>query len=252
MPFQLLGGKGFYDRKEIKDIISYITSAIFEKDNVSFERILNIPKRGIGSGTVKKIYKMKTNKMSLQDSARFALDQKKISSKLNEQLKSVVQLLDDIKEKKPDDAIREVINRVNYLEYLLNYSKGNSMDYDARLENLEQLVYSASKKNTIVEFLEEAALIKGDQDDSEKNKKEVVLSTIHASKGLEYDVVFLIGCKEGLLPHYKSMTSVLSIEEKRRLIYVAITRFPRYLHISFTQLRKGEFNQKSRFLNEIE
>jgi len=252
LPFQLLGGKGFYDRKEIKDIISYITSAIFEKDNVSFERILNTPKRGIGSGTIKKICKMKAKNMSLQDSARLALDQKILSKKLNEQLKNVFQLIDDIKGMKPDDAIREVINRVNYFEYLLNNSKGNSMDYDARLENIEQLVYSASKKNTIVEFLEEAALIKVDQDDSEKKKKGVILSTIHASKGLEYEVVFLIGCEEGVLPHYKSMTSVLDIEEERRLMYVAITRAKRYLYISYSKYRKGNFNQKSRFLNEIE
>jgi len=251
LPFQMLGGKGFYDRMEIKDIISYITSAIFEKDNVSFERILNIPKRGIGPGTIKKIYKMKTNNMSLQDSARFELDQKILSKKLNEQLKNVFQLIDDIKGMKPDDAIREVINRVNYLKYLSKCSKGNAMDYDARLENLEQLVYSASKKKTIIEFLEDAALIKGDQDDSEKNKKGVILSTIHASKGLEYDVVFLVGCEERLIPHYKSMKSVLGIEEERRLMYVAITRAKRYLYISYSKYRKGNFNQKSRFLNEI-
>jgi hypothetical protein len=114
---------------------------------------------------------MKTQNMSLQESARLSVDQKKLSPQLNEQLNNVVQLLDDIKGMKPDNAIRDVISRVKYLDYLLHYSKGNSMDYDARLENLEQLVYSASKKNTAIEFLEEAALIKGDQDDFEKNKK---------------------------------------------------------------------------------
>jgi DNA helicase-2/ATP-dependent DNA helicase PcrA len=81
---------------------------------------------------------------------------------------------------------------------------------------------------------------------------EGILSTIHASKGLEYDVVFLVGCEEDLLPHYKSKTSDLDVEEERRLMYVAITRPKRYLYISFANLRKGEFNQKSRFLKEIE
>ncbi len=190
--------------------------------------------------------------MSLQDSARFEVEKKKLSSKLNEQLKNVILMLDYIKGMKPDEAIREVITRVKYLKYLLNYSKDNSMDYNARLENLEQFVYSASKKNTIIEFLEEAALIKGDQDDSEKNKKGVILSTIHASKGLEYDVVFLVSCEEGLLPHYKSMTFAADIEEERRLMYVGITRAKRYLHLCFSKCRKGEFNQKSRFLREIE
>lgn len=252
IPYQMLGGKGFFDRKEILDLNCYITAAAFEKDDVAFERIVNTPKRGIGPGAIKKIAQMKTENMSLQDAARKALSEKILAPKLYNSLSQVIALLDDIKDIKPDFAIKEVISRVKYMDYLRQYVKSNSMDYTSRVENIEQLIYSASQKDTIVEYLEEAALVKEDKEDEEvDNKCGVNLSTIHASKGLEYQVVFVVACEEQLFPHWKSMESYAGLEEERRLMYVAVTRAERYLFLSSANFRKGQSNQKSRFLEEI-
>ncbi len=252
IPYQMLGGKGFFDRKEILDLNCYITAAVFEKDDVAFERIVNTPKRGIGPGTIKKIAQMKTENMSLQDAARKALSEKILAPKLYNSLSQVIALLDDIKDMKPDFAIKEVISRVKYMNYLRQYVKSNSMDYTSRMENIEQLIYSASQKDTIVEYLEEAALVKEDKEDEEVDKKYGVnLSTIHASKGLEYQVVFVVACEEQLFPHWKSMETYAGLEEERRLMYVAVTRAERYLFLSSANFRKGQSNQKSRFLEEI-
>ncbi len=252
IPYQMLGGKGFFDRKEILDLNCYITAAAFEKDDVAFERIVNTPKRGIGPGAIKKIAQMKTENMSLQDAARKALSEKILAPKLYNSLSQVIALLDDIKDIKPDFAIKEVISRVKYMDYLRQYVKSNSMDYTSRVENIEQLIYSASQKDTIVEYLEEAALVKEDKEDEEVDKKcGVNLSTIHASKGLEYQGVFVVACEEQLFPHWKSMESYAGLEEERRLMYVAVTRAERYLFLSSANFRKGQSNQKSRFLEEI-
>jgi len=131
---------------------------------------------------------------------------------------------DDIKSYAPDHAIREILKRSNYPEYLRQYSKTES-DYVSRLENIDQLIYSASQKKTIVEYLEEAALIREDKEDEEDDDNfGVNLSTIHASKGLEYLVVFIVGCEEQLFPHWKSINSDQAIQEERRLMYVGLTR----------------------------
>lgn len=127
------------------------------------------------------------------------------------------------------------------------------MDYAARKENIEQLVYSASQKDTLIDYLEEAALIKEDKaDDEQENTFGVALSTIHASKGLEYQVVFVVGCEEQLFPHWKSLETPNGLQEERRLMYVAMTRSEQFLFLSSANSRKGQFNKKSRFLYEIE
>lgn len=252
VPYRMLGGKGFFERKEVMDINCYLTAAVFQKDDASFERIVNIPKRGIGPAAVNKIAQIKTGKMSLQDAARKALGEKILAPGIYNSLKQVIGLLDSIKGIKPDDAIREVLAAVNYMDYIKEYSKAGSMDYTSREENIEQLVYSASQKESIVDYLEEAALIKEDKGDEDENKKKGVnLSTIHAAKGLEYKAVFVVGCEERLLPHWKSFDSDMGINEERRLMYVAMTRAEHFLFLTHADYRKGKYNKKSRFLDEI-
>jgi len=251
IPYRMLGGKGFFERKEIMDINCYLTAAVFEKDDASFERIVNIPKRGIGPAAVNKIAQIKTGGMSLQDAARNALSEKLLASKIYNSLSEVIRLLDNIKDMKPGAAIREILSKVNYMDYIKHYSLSNSMDYTAREENIEQLIYSASQKDSLIEYLEEAALIKEDKEDEEDNKSGVVLSTIHASKGLEYRAVFVVACEEQLFPHWRSMDSEMGLHEERRLMYVAMTRSERYLFLTCANYRKGKFNKKSRFLYEI-
>jgi len=252
VPYQMLGGKGFFDRKEIMDINCYLSAAAFSQDDVSFERIVNIPKRGIGPGTMKKIARMKTGPMGLQDAARQALVEKILPPKIYTALQAVVRLLDDIRQMSPAEAISTVIERVGYMDYLLKYTRGNNMDLTTREENLDQLVYAASQKETLYDYLEEAALIREDRADEEKGKPcGVNLSTVHGAKGLEFGAVFVVGCEEQLFPHWRSLDTESGLEEERRLMYVSITRAEKYLYLSSTEFRKGQFNQRSRFLDEI-
>jgi len=253
IPYQMMGGKGFFERKEIMDLVGYLAVAQFEKDDVSLERVINTPKRGVGPGTLKKIAALRTAEMSLLDAVRLALHKKILSPKLYEALKAFVALIDAIKSMPPAGAIEEVIARTAYLEHLENYARGNQGDLTSRRENIEQLIYSASGKSNLLEFLEEAALIREDkEEDNPDETLGVKLSTIHASKGLEYRAVFVIGCEEQLFPHWKSMETTSDLEEERRLMYVSMTRAERYLYLSSADYRRGQFNPPSRFLGEIE
>lgn len=250
IPYRMLGSKGFFERKEILDITCYLTAAVFEKDDAAFERIVNTPKRGIGPGTLNKIKHMRTDSASLQDAARYALENKILPDKVYNLLFELINLIDDIKIMAPDAAIREILDRVNYREYLKKYSKTEG-DYTAREENLEQLIYSAAQQSTLIEYLEEASLIKEDKEEKEDSESGVNLSTMHASKGLEFYAVFVVGCEENLLPHWKSKESESEIQEERRLMYVAMTRAAHCLFLSSAGYRKGQYNYPSRFIAEI-
>jgi DNA helicase II / ATP-dependent DNA helicase PcrA len=253
IPYQMMGGKGFFERKEIMDLVGYLSLAQFEKDDVSLERILNVPKRGVGPGTLKKIAAGRLDGMSLLDAVRLAISNKILSPKIYDALKGFVALIDDIKTLAPDQAIREIIARTHYMEHLEEYAKGNPRDFTARQENIDQLIYSASQKTTLLDFLEEASLVKEDkEEDADQDTHGVKLSTIHASKGLEYHAVFVIGCEENLFPHWKSMESTADMEEERRLMYVSMTRAERHLYLSSADYRRGQFNPPSRFLSEVE
>jgi DNA helicase-2/ATP-dependent DNA helicase PcrA len=249
--YRMLGGKGFFERKEVLDINCYLTAAMFPKDDVAFERIVNIPKRGIGAGTLAKIAAMKTGAMSLQDAVRKALEEKLLSAKLYDAFKQLIALLDDIGPMRPDAAIREVISRVDYMSYLRTYVQGGGMELTSREENIEQLIHAASQSDSLLEYLEEAALVREDKQDDEQAGFGVNLSTIHAAKGLEFSAVFVVACEEQLFPHWKALESPTGLEEERRLMYVSITRAKQYLYLTSADFRKGQYCKRSRFLDEI-
>jgi DNA helicase-2/ATP-dependent DNA helicase PcrA len=251
IPYRMMGGKGFFDRVEILDLNCYITAAVFSKDDAAFERVLNTPKRGIGPATVKKIGGMRTGEMSLQDAARKAVAERLLTPKLYKNLGELLNLLDEIRDLSPEEAIARTIDRTGYMDHLEKYTRSNSMDLTVRQENIEQLLYAASRKETIVEYLEEAALIREDKDDQEESAG-VNLTTVHGAKGLEFHTVFVVGCEENLFPHWRSMDRDADLEEERRLMYVAVTRAERCLFITSASFRKGQFNARSRFLDEIE
>jgi DNA helicase II / ATP-dependent DNA helicase PcrA len=144
-----------------------------------------------------------------------------------------------------------VIERVDYMEHLKEYVRSGSMEFTSREENIEQLLYSASKYDTLLDYLEEAALVKEDTEDAEDKTNGVNLMTIHAAKGLEYSAVFVVACEEQIFPHWRSMDSNSGLQEERRLMYVAITRSEKFLYLSSANYRKGQFNQRSRFLDEL-
>jgi DNA helicase-2/ATP-dependent DNA helicase PcrA len=250
IPYKMLGAKGFFERMEILDLTCYLTAVVFEKDDVAFERILNTPKRGIGPGMVKKINGLRTGDMSLQDAARKALEEKVLSEKVYQAIKSLITLLDDAKTMSPEAAVNAILERTRYLDYLKGYAKTGD-DYTARVENIEQLTYSASRHDTLLDYLEEASLVREDRDDPEDEASAVSLSTMHASKGLEFYAVFVVGCEENLLPHWKAKDSETEVQEERRLMYVAMTRAEHHLYITSASYRKGQFNPASRFISEL-
>lgn len=250
IPYKMLGAKGFFERKEILDITCYLAAAVFEKDDAAFDRILNTPKRGIGPAVVKKIHQVREEGMSLQEAARRAVGEKIFSNKIYGALKDLLELLDHIRAMAPDAAVRTVLDRTGYLDHLQKYSTTAS-DFTARQENLDQLIYSASQFETLLEYLEDASLVREDTEDGDEGEAGVSLSTMHASKGLEFCAVFVAGCEENLLPHWKSKETETEIQEERRLMYVAMTRAERYLYISFANYRKGQYNPASRFIQEL-
>jgi DNA helicase-2/ATP-dependent DNA helicase PcrA len=252
--YRMLGGRGFFERKEILDLHCYLTAAIFPKDDAAFERALGTPKRGIGPTTLKKIAGLRTGEMSLQDAGRQALREKILTPKVYDGLSRVIDLLDDIRDLAPAEAIHQVLDRTGYIDHLKQYVKAASMEFTVREENIEQLIYSASPHETIHDYLEEAALVREDRDEDEEGgpSDAVNLSTVHSAKGLEFTVVFVVGCEENLFPHWRSVETPSGLEEERRLMYVSVTRSGRYLYLSHAGFRKGNANRRSRFIDEIE
>jgi len=249
IPYQMLGGKGFYERKEIMDINCYLLSAVFEKDDAAFERIINTPRRGIGPKMLNTINNCRKDDEGLLAGARRAVREKMLTPKVHRALSDLLGLIEDIRDKKPDDAIIEVLEKTGYETYLKDYSKSPD-EFTARMENIEQLIHAASGYKTILDYLEEAALIREDREEDGTGLG-VNLATIHASKGLEFKVVFVIGCEENLLPHWKSMETEQELSEERRLMYVAMTRAESHLYITSAGYRKGQYNPPSRFIDEI-
>lgn len=250
IPYRMLGSRGFFERKEILDINSYLIAATFRDDDVSFERIINTPRRGVGAGTLKKIYESRSNGAGLQETTKRMLADHVFTKKVNLALEALMKILEDISGMPPADAMAHVLDQTRYLDYLKHYASTEA-DYLTRVENIDELVYSASTKFSMIDYLEEAALVREDKED-DQHCSGVIFSTIHASKGLEYDTVFITGCEEDLFPHWKSKATDAELQEERRLMYVAVTRAKRNLYLSHAVSRRGQVAYASRFLEEIE
>ena len=151
---------------------------------------------------------------------------------------------------KPADAIRMVLDEFNYAGYLAETCKTRE-ELDSRKENIDEMIFSASFKDTLADYLEEVALVNEDREDEKDDKNGVGLSTIHASKGLEYGLAFIVGLEEEIFPHWRSLTSEAEIEEERRLMYVALTRAETYLFMTSARERRNRRSRKSRFLWEL-
>ena len=253
IPYRMVGSQGFFERMEILDINSYLSAAAFPSDDVSFERILNTPKRGIGPSMIKKINSVRSSGMSLMEAARKTVHEKILTQKVHANVTFVLDLLDSIKSLAPVQAIDEVIIETGYKAYLEKLAKTKD-EYITRVENIEQLRYTAQEKADLYEYLEEAALIREDSKEEEDQKdKGVSLLTIHSAKGLEFDAVFIVGCEENLFPHWRSLQEGQEeLSEERRLMYVAMTRAEQYLYLTCSNYRKGQFAYKSRFLDHVE
>jgi len=247
-----MGSQGFFERMEVLDINSYLSACYFPNDDLSFERVVNTPKRGIGPGMIKKMAAMRKEGESLQDAARNMVRERVLTQKVHENLSSVIQLLDTIREMPPAMAMDEVIDSTGYYEYLEKKVKTKT-EFISKKENIEQLIHTARSKDNLLEYLEEAALIREDKDDEDENDNNGVgLLTIHSAKGLEFDTVFIVGCEERLFPHWRSIDEGdNALFEERRLMYVAMTRAERFLYLTHSRYRKGEFSTRSRFIDQI-
>lgn len=191
--------------------------------------------------------------MGLREAAGKAVKEKVLPQKVYSALHELLKILHDIRELSPQAAVEEVLERTGYMDYLKQYVEAGTMEFASRMENIEQLIYTASQAKTLDQYLEEAQLIREDRADGEEEKgRGVNLSTIHAAKGLEFFVVFVVACEETILPHWKSVEKKKDLEEERRLLYVAATRGEQYLFFTHAAFRRGNVALKSRFLEEIE
>ncbi|MEI6249413.1 MAG: 3'-5' exonuclease, partial [bacterium] len=257
VPYHIVGGVRFYDRKEIKDIIAYLRLIYQPEDRVSLERIINVPARGIGAKSLASILSYANSLGSIDKALNSADACPGLTPKAKSQL---IDLADTIKSLRKiietstlSGLIDSLIRRIAYLKYL----DDGSLQGESRVENVKELISVALEYQELGlgVFLEEVALI-SDVDNANFDNNTVTLMTLHAAKGLEYDVVFMIGMEEGLFPHSRALYEASEMEEERRLCYVGMTRARKELILTNANSRmiygSVSHNIPSRFLSEID
>ena len=258
IPYRIIGGIKFYERAEIKDCVAYLRCIHQPMDDLSFERIINVPKRSIGDTTIKNISEYaKENKCSLEIAAKKLIEENKIKPKTKIGLNSLLNLLEkwrfDLKKKiNHNKLLQIVLDESGYSEMLKNKK---DLENENKLENIKELLNAMKEFDNLESFLEHVALATSLDQDWESEK--VNLMTLHASKGLEFNIVYLPGWEEGLFPHQKSIEEKgeKGLEEERRLAYVGITRARKIVKISFAMNRfyQGDWIDSiaSRFVDEL-
>lgn len=283
IPYKIIGGVKFYQRKEIKDVIAYLRLILNPRDEIAFSRIINFPPRGIGEKTAKNLSDFaRRNNLDFFSAILKFVKKEKISPKAKNAFLEFEKMFEKFKKEarkiKLSDLIKLVCEKSGYKEYLRNESE----EGETRWENIKELLTVAGKYDnleilnskfeilskfksqnlkskiynfSVLEaFLEEVALL-SEVDEWDEKKNAVTLMTLHAAKGLEFDTVFLVGLEENLLPHSKSLFEPAELEEERRLCYVGMTRAKNYLYLVYAKRRQifGEkaFNQVSRFIANL-
>jgi DNA helicase-2/ATP-dependent DNA helicase PcrA len=259
VPYKVVGGTRFYDRREIKDAMAYLRAVINPADEVSVKRVLNVPKRGIGDASVAKLDSFAAAEGIAFVEALRRADEAGITGPAVRGIVSFVDLLDTMDtvvadpDRGPGDVLQAALEGSGYLAEL---EAEDTIEAHTRIENLGELVGSAREFTVMDEFLEQVALV-ADTDDLPDGEIEdqVVLMTLHSAKGLEFPVVFLVGCEEGIFPHIRALTEPAEMEEERRLAYVGITRAMKRLYMSHAWSRQlfgsTQYNPPSRFFDEI-
>jgi len=255
--YRVLGGIKFYERAEIKDAVCYLRVINQKYDDIAFERIIGVPKKGVGDSTLNLIYQHgKKNKLCLEDSIIKLIEsdgfKPKIKFALSQLIKMISKWREDAKKMKHFDLLKTILDESGYSAMLKNKK---DLENENRLENLKELIRAMQEYNDLQSFLEHVAL--ATSIDQEWEGAKINLMTMHAAKGLEFDVVFLPGWEEGLFPHQKSLEEKgdFALEEERRLAYVGITRAKKEAFLSFAMKRAyhGDWMDAlpSRFINEI-
>ena len=262
IPYKVIGGLKFYERKEIKDAISYLRLIANTSDNISLRRIINEPKRGIGKTSLDNIQEIsESTGVSMYEIIKNA--EKYDLNRVYANSREFVDLIEDLKSKKNElkvsELLTEVLNKSGYTKAL---ELENTVEAETRIENLEELMTAAIEfeeeeaveEDMLSEFLEGLTL-SSDVDNLEEDENTVKLMTLHTAKGLEFPTVFLVGMEEGIFPGYKSIGEPKELEEERRLFYVGITRAKRYLYLTCAKHRtifgSTSYNSISRFVTEI-
>ena len=260
IPYKIIGGLKFYERKEIKDVISYLRLIQNPSDNISLKRVINEPKRGIGKTSLDNIEKLAEDTgismyEIIKNADQYGLNRVFLNSR------EFVNVIEELRNKKDDikisELIKETLNKSGYTKAL---EEENTIEAENRIENLDEFLTVAiefedeSAENKLSDFLEGITL-SSDIDNMEETDDSVTLMTLHSAKGLEFPVVFLVGMEEGIFPGYKSISEPKELEEERRLCYVGITRAKKNLFLTCSKQRtifgSTSCNPISRFLKEI-
>ena len=253
VPYQIIGGTRFYDRREIKDALAYLRAAVNPSDEVSLKRVVNLPARGIGDRTIAKLDDAaargdtslaevidRAESLGVRGTARGGLQQ------FRELMGRARTRIDE----GPAAVLEVALNESGYIQAL--HDEG-TVESDGRLEHLEELAGAAAEFESCDEFLEQVSLV-SDVDEM-TDASQVSLMTLHSAKGLEFDIVFVTGMEDGIFPHHRSMTDPYELEEERRLAYVGITRARKQLYLthSWSRMLHGQtsYNPPSRFIDEI-
>lgn len=265
IPYQMVGGTKFYDRKEIKDMLAYLRLIANPDDDLSFRRVVNVPKRGIGQTTVDKLGLYALEKGLSMYAALAEADFIGLQKRAVNQLLQFRGLVEQWRKQADDLSVMElaedILERSGYRTAL---TKENTLESKSRLENLEEFLSVAlefdkqfdkqNEDNSLQTFLDELALV-SDIDQVGEDENHVLLMTLHAAKGLEFPCIFLIGMEEGLFPHARSMMDETEMEEERRLAYVGMTRAREALYLTNARMRtifgQTNMNPASRFIQEI-
>ena len=266
IPFRLVGGQRFFERLEIKDLLAYLRLIVNPQDDLSFRRIVNSPKRGIGATSLDKLNDFASmHQFSLLEaSSQTALSP--LSGKAAKALEKFAEMIEDLRKMQEFLSISEFVEQViEKTGYLASLEQQHTMEADARIENIQEFISVAkqfeqdrleeeSEESPLLQFLTDLSLV-SDVDSDEGDGRMVTLMTLHAAKGLEFPVVFIIGLEEGIFPSLRSIMEHDDVEEERRLAYVGITRAEQKLYLTnaYSRLLYGrtQTNRPSRFVLEI-
>jgi DNA helicase-2/ATP-dependent DNA helicase PcrA len=255
IPYKVIGGTRFYDRREIKDIVAYLRAVVNPVDEVSIKRVINTPKRGVGDSSIGRLDAWaNAHGVPFMEALRQA-EEAGVSGKAVKGIASFLALVDDLalrRDEGPAALLEAIVTGSGYLGEL---EAEHSVEAEGRIENLAELVGAAREFNEVDQFLEQISLVADTDEIESDDDSNVVLMTLHAAKGLEYPVVFLIGMEDGVFPHLRAIGEPDQLEEERRLAYVGITRAQERLYVTHAWCRTlfggTQYNPPSRFLDEI-